>query len=188
MNKLSPLRGFTLIELLISIGIFSVFLVIVGGVFGRFVEVQRHSIEQGTIILEVQGVVETFIKEARTAYGSTYRSDDNGKKVAFNNQAGVCVSYQLRNDALERAEGRSNSQGTCDFIDSDYAPLTSKSVKIYDVFFYANPSLYDPDFTLHNQGVITLVLSAKSRKSQGSIPPLTVQNTVTSRQVRAYEP
>lgn len=185
-------RGFTLVELVTSIGLFAIFLVIMTGVFSRFVQVQRHSIEQGALILEVQSVMELFIKEARTAYGSTFRTED-GSQVSFHNQAGTCVSYRWNTikNIFERAENPASASGTCDsgdFTDSEYAPLTSKSIEITHALFDANPSAYTTgNPALESQGVITFTLTAKSLKSASSVLPLTVQNTVTSRQVNAYE-
>ncbi|MEK7499305.1 MAG: prepilin-type N-terminal cleavage/methylation domain-containing protein [Patescibacteria group bacterium] len=185
--------GFTLIELLIAIAIFSVVLIIITGVFSRFVAVQRHSIEQGTLILETQSVMETFIKEARTAYGSTYSSSNAGREVTFNNQSGTCVSYRVNDttDVFERAENPVNPKATCalsGFSDGQYAPLASKSITFSNVFFDANPSIpVGSTLELQNQGVITLVLTATSEKSKTDVLPLTLQNTVASRQTRAYE-
>lgn len=184
-------HGFTLIELLISIGIFSVFIIIVGGVFGKFMEVQRHSIAQGTLILEVQSVMEAFTKEARTAFGSTYWTN-NGKQVAFRNQTGACVAYRLNGarGTFERAEDSQNKSGDCrlnTFSSNSFVPLSSNAIKISDVFFDVNVSDSDgSSFQLKNQGFITLVLTASTTK--GTVLPITVQNTVTSRQVKRYLP
>ncbi len=182
--------AFTLIELLIAIAIFSVVLIIITGVFSRFIQVQRHSIEQGTLILEMQAGIETFIKEARTAYGSTYRADNDGTQVSFINQSGVCVSYRLHDGVFERAEKNSsgNACDSADFLtDSQFAPLASKSITFTNVFFDAHPAdCCNNSGELESQGVITLVLTAISEKSKTDVLPLTVQNTVTSRQMRVY--
>lgn len=188
-------KGFTLIELMIAIGIFSVFLIILAGVFSRFIEVERHGIAQGSLILDVQSAMESFIKEARTGYGSTYRTE-NGKQVAFRNQAGVCVSYRLseviegtkKRGIFERAQALGNTSGECSgasFGGAQFTVLTSNTTNISSLFFDTTPSAYNPTtFALQNQGVITLSITATPTKAD--IPPIVIQNTVTSRQTRAY--
>ena len=209
MKHVSLKNGFTLVELLISIGIFSVFIVIVSGVFGRFVEVQRHSIEQGVLILEVQSIVEAFIKEARTAYGSTYIVNNvTGNRIAFRNQTGACVGYKIgtvvangiSRKAFQRAEDTAGATVNCTVAALEglegvvFTPLSSNAIEITDIYFDTSISNAScplgstcppDDKKLDNQGVITFVITAKSTK--GNIPPLTVQNTVTSRQVKPYE-
>lgn len=189
--------GFTLIELLIAIGIFSVLIVLITAIFGRFVEVERRSIAQGTLILDMQSAIESFIKEARTGYGSTYYGDGSGKQIAFRNQAGVCVGYRVRTivesgksrGIFERAELGSNTSGQCttgSFEPALYTPLTGGSTNISYIFFDTMPSAYNPStFVLENQGVITINLTAAPVRSD--ILPVRVQNTVTSRQVKAYD-
>jgi prepilin-type N-terminal cleavage/methylation domain-containing protein len=193
--------GFTLIELLISIGIFAVFLVIVSGVFGRFVEVQRHSIEQGALILEVQTVMEAFVKEARTGFGSEYFQSASGHEISFRNQSGDCVSYRLGSrrengvdrGVVERAEIPEDAISDCRFDDPEFdnatfVPLSSSGLDVTDLYFESIRSTTvggGGSITLEKQGVVTIVITAKSKK--GTIPALTVQNTVTSRQVKPYE-
>lgn len=189
MKHPSSSQGFTLIELMTAIALFSIFIIIMAGVFSRFVQVERHSIAQGSLILDLQSAVESFVKEARTGYGSTYRTE-NGKQVAFRNQAGICVVYRVNTSGVfERAENAGNTSGACDsslFASSSYRPLTSKDTNITDVLFDTTLSQFDEStLALENQGVITLTFTANSLK--GNIPPIRIQNTVTSRQVAAYE-
>lgn len=190
MKHSSASKGFTLIELLIAIGIFSIFIVIITGVFSRFVEVERHSIAQGALILDVQSAVESFIKEARTGYGSTYWTLD-GKQVAFRNQSGVCVGYRVNTAGVfERAEDP-GSEGSAEctngsFQGVPFTALTGNGTKISEIFFDTTPSEFDQTtFVLENQGVITLSLTATPTKSK--ILPIRIQNTVTSRQTKAYD-
>ncbi len=184
-------RGFTLIELMIAIGIFSIFLLIITGVFTKFVQTERHNIVQGSLVLDLQSAMESFIKEARTGYGSTYDMTLGGRGVAFRNQSGACVSYRL--DAADgefgRAEDFGNLEGDCNqatFRNISFTPLTGNGTRITDVFFDVTPSVKgSTPYSIKNQGVITLTLKANSTKP--GVLPLEIQNTVTSRQVRSYD-
>lgn len=188
-------RGFTLIELMIAIGIFSIFLIIITGVFTKFVQTERHNIVQGSLVLDLQSAMESFIKEARTGYGSTYTMTLGGKGVAFRNQAGVCVSYRLNpvDGEFGRAEDPLNLEGECEeitFASIPFTPLTGNGTRITEVFFDVTksekaPTPPYPPYSILNQGVITLTLKANSTKL--GVLPLSIQNTVTSRQVRSYD-
>ncbi|HLC49422.1 MAG TPA: prepilin-type N-terminal cleavage/methylation domain-containing protein [Candidatus Andersenbacteria bacterium] len=183
-------RGFTLIELIIAIGIFSIFLIVYAGVFSRFIETQRHGIAQGALILDVQSAMEAFIKEARTAYGSTYDVTQDGKQVMFRNQSTACVSYRVtRAGIFERGEAVSDPNGACPidkFNGVLFAPITSTSTIISDVLFDITPSDFDSNtLVLGNQGVITLTMTVAPINS--GVLPISIQNTVTSRQILAYD-
>ncbi len=188
MKNISSSKGFTLIELMTSISLFAVFIIIMAGVFSRFVETERHNIAQGALIVDVQSAMESFIKEARTGYGSTYRTD-NGQQVAFRNQAGACVVYRVSSIGMfERAEKASNTSGECNsglFSADEYVPITSKDTIISEAFFDTTIATGPAGGSLANQGVVTLVLTAKS--SRAEIVSVRVQNSITSRQVAAYE-
>jgi prepilin-type N-terminal cleavage/methylation domain-containing protein len=188
MKHVSSSKGFTLIELIISIAIFAIFLIVMAGVFTSFVKVQRHSIAQGAVILDLRSAVESFIKEARTGYGSTYNA--NGRtEIAFRNQTGACVSYRVYRGAFQRAENPSNLSGNCrtgQFADTVYVPLTSTETQITDIFFDTTISDYTRStLALKNQGVITLSITARSAKVK-TLPVIQMENTITSRQVGAY--
>lgn len=188
--------GFTLIELIIAIGIFVVFLTIIMGVFSRFVGTERHNIAQSTIISDVQSGLESFAKEARTGYGSTYHGigseDESSAAVAFRNQAGVCVIYRVENEVFERGEDSDNigQEEECEpdsILDSEFVPLTSNKTKITRINIIAEPAIVADEDTgrLASQGTVAIELTADSAKTD--IAPLNIQRTITSRQLAAYK-
>ncbi len=180
--------GFTLIELIIAIGIFVVFLTIIMGVFSRFVGTERHNIAQSTIISDVQSGLESFAKEVRTGYGSTYFGNEFA--VAFRNQAGVCVIYRVENEVFERGEDSDNIEQEEDCepeLDLEFVPLTSNKTKITRINIIAEPAEIADEDTgrLGNQGTVAIELTADSATTD--IAPLNIQRTITSRQLAAYK-
>ena len=178
--------GFTMIELLVAIGIFGIFITIVTGVFARFMMVERHGIAQGQLISDLQSVMQSFTKEARTAFGSTYNVTNTGKEIAFRNQEGECISYRVDNGVFQRAAVE-NVNGEC-LVDSmnssQYSPLTGSQTNITEIRFniiIAEPSV---DNALGNQGVITMSITAQSKSSD--ILPIKLETTVVSRQMSPY--
>ncbi len=181
--------------MMIAIGIFSIFLMIMAGVFSRFVQTERHHISEGSLTLDLQSAIESFIKEARTGYGSTYLPE-GGTKTAFRNQSGICVSYRVNGSGIfQRAENPSNTSGDCNsgqFGDAVYTPLTGEGTFISDVLFDVAQSVHgSEDYSIENQGVITLTLTANPVTAdplkKSTVLPITIQNTVTSRQLKAYD-
>lgn len=184
--------GFTLIELLIAIGIFAIFITIITGIFTNFMQVQRHAIAQGQLISDITSSLESFIKEARTGYGSTYNS--NGSNIAFVNQNGNCVAYRSKEIAadkrneFQRAERLGAENCTPESFAAEeyrFTPITSNVTSITVLTFAPTIALDgNNDGILDNQGVIKITLTATSKKD--GIPPITIQNSVTSRQMEPY--
>lgn len=186
-------KGFTLIELMIAMGIFAAFIVIITGVFGRFVQVQRHSIAQGQVVVDLQSALESFIKEARTAYGSTYYPNGNGSMVAFRNQERECVAYRLGNTKLlERAVATISPYDSCSpdvFNAETFTPITGTQTEITPVdgspIFDVFPAQVDgAGEKLLRQGVIVVHMTVSSKDA--TILPLSIENSVTSRQTSPY--
>lgn len=188
--------AFTLIELLIAMGIFAIFITIITGVFTNFTQVERHAIAQSRMISDLTSAMEALVKEARTGYGSTYVTDGNGG-IAFVNQNAHCVEYRRRDkennnlfvfERAEQADIASNGDAAnCVDVftdkDSSFTPITSNTTSITDLAFVPTPAESESG-VLKNQGVITINLTATSSKD--GIPPITIQNSVTSRQMEPY--
>ena len=177
--------GFTLIELLIAMGIFAVFITIITGVFTNFIQVQRHAIAQGQLLSDMTSAMEAFIKEARTGYGSTYFPGTNA--IAFVNQNKNCVEYRTINipaeDRGEFQRGEKEGANDCEpgkIAESSFTPITSKATSITELEFETTIAGNNGTL-LTNQGVITIKLTATSKKD--GIPPISIQNSITSRQM-----
>lgn len=178
-----------MIELLVSIGIFSILLLIVSGIFSRFMLIERHGIAEGQLISDLRSAMESFTKEARTAYGSTYNV--SGQVITFVNQAGVCVAYNVSaTGVFQRAEEGpvgSSSECTPGALDvSKFAPLTGNQTKIVSINFIPVIATTSAGTDLATQGAVTISITAQSTVSD--ILPIKVENTVTSRQISAYAP
>ncbi len=176
-------QGFTLIELLIAMGIFAVFITIITGVFTNFIQVQRHAIAQGQLISDMTSALEAFIKEARTGYGSTYTAD--GDAIAFVNQNKNCITFRVIEEKFQRADAGGQDECSPEDVSSGrFTPLTSNTTEITGLTFDSVRAETENGILL-NQGVITITLEATSTKD--GIPPISIQNSVTSRQMEPYE-
>lgn len=180
-------NGFTLIELMIAVGLFAIFITIVTGVFSGFVQVERQSIAQGQLISDTMSALESFIKESRTAYGTTYSPSGDGSSIAFRNQNDECVVYR-KNDVGVMQRGAADISTDCNpdsLAENRFTSLTSKATEITDLAFrpvIANVS----NGILENQGIVSITITAKSANDIQSRTPITIQNSITSRQMQPF--
>ncbi len=177
--------GFTLIELLVAIGIFGILITIITGVFTRFMIIERHGIAEGQLISDLRSGLESFVKEARTGYGSTYRVAPTGKEVVFRNQAKDCISYRVNSTGVfERASiGRSANCDPGAFLSAAFSPLTGSKTNIEKINFNVIIAQQSGS-KLTSQGMITISIRAASHASD--IAPIELENTVVSRQLVPY--
>jgi prepilin-type N-terminal cleavage/methylation domain-containing protein len=168
-------KGFTLLELLVSIGIFSVMLVIISGVFTNFAKNQRRQVGEQALQEDLRVALELFDKEARTGYGDTYAvSGSSSEVITFKNQNGTCVQYALSiTNQMTRTE--CSGGGTTE-------PLTDPSTVVSGLKFIAYPA-HVASGALTSQGYVTIVLSAHAKDSPDA--QVNIQSSVTSRQ---YQP
>lgn len=195
MSKRTSQRGFTLIEILVAIAIFSIALLIVIGAYSRFVRSQRSSIGSQELLEDVRLTLEVFNREARTAFGSTYRllEDGNADGITFRNQNGVCVLYLLQDGVLVRNQATTAQQAAdCSSLGlynpADDAPVSDagNEVVIEELHFQVTPAAVGGDTQLSSQGYVTVTMVI--RPSTGTErDAISLQSTVTSRQVISYE-
>ncbi|MEK7556589.1 MAG: prepilin-type N-terminal cleavage/methylation domain-containing protein [Patescibacteria group bacterium] len=180
--------GYTLIELLVALGVFSVVVIMIAGLITRLVFIERRDMGEQAIEEDVRFALEVFSREVRLAYAATFAlPDDTGKSIVMRNQNGNCVNYRLsaENGTLERSEV---SAGGTDCLSASfvgYAPLTSNLV-VFDVLRFDIPdNVYNRgDNRLDRQGFVTMII--KARALNKATPPLELQTTVTSRQVKVF--
>ena len=181
-NQSKPLTGFTLIEILVAVAVLSIILLIVAGIFGRFVDSQRRIVGEQTIQEDLHFTLELFNRETRLSYGESYttRTPD---WLIMRNQNGVCVSYRLEDNSLERAEAPDSQTTNDSCLNATYdefTTVTTNKTFIENLEFLVQPA------NENTQGFITLIMTAHAKGKAES--PLAFQSTVTSRQVATYEP
>lgn len=176
-------KGFTLIELMIAMGILVILLALSVTVFSRFVNHERREISERSLQEDIRFALGLFMREARTAYASTYVNTDDGG-IVFQNQNGRCVKYRRSTqNSWERSD--ITTSGTCDSntVFTNFDSLTSSTTKITRLDFKMPPDVSVTPGVLSRQGFVTVVITAASATS--AIPALELQTTVTARQVKA---
>lgn len=183
MKNADTVKGFTLLEVVVAISIFGIFIAMMMSIFTRFLTTQRQEIAQQALQEDIHYALETFNREVRTAYGSTFTTVD-GDQIFFRNQNGSCVQYAFSDNAMKRGEA-SGAGSECREATYTLAPLTSRDT------FMAAGSRFDPapaavtDGVLTTQGFVTVIMNVTSRRA--TLLPLLLQSTITSQQVIPYE-
>lgn len=176
-------RGFTLIEIVVAMGIFSILLLIMLGIFSRSTFIQRRDIAEQKLQEDIRFALELLSREARTGYGNTFTTAiGDSSSVYFANQNSVCVNYRKTSETLERAEA-TTATFPADCTQASYGtylPLLSKDVHVTALTFIAQPSDVDSDFQL-SQGFITVNMEAQATGKTDV--PIALQNTTASRQL-----
>lgn len=184
-------RGFSLVEIVVATGIVGMIAIIATGIFTRFIVIQRYNIAQQAVQEDVRFALELMSREVRTGYGSTLAlTNGEGQGVSLRNQNGLCVQYRLNQDTSQIERTEASLPGTdCaagDFAPSSLAPITSTSTIFRTVRFDIVRTEEDADGLPDKQGMVTVIIDAASRR----VPDITLslQSTVTSRQVRIFKP
>lgn len=162
-------KGFTLIELIVGMGIFSMVMLSVTGIFQQVVNVQRKAIGAHNVQESLRYVLEMMSKEIRTAErnfdtcvdipsGQIYNVD-NGT-LYLKNQYNECVAYFLENNRLKIARDGVTLFVTPDEVFIDYLNFYHKTV---------------------GQEAVTITIGIRTLDISSSGSSLTAQTTISSR-------
>ncbi|NTU98962.1 prepilin-type N-terminal cleavage/methylation domain-containing protein [Candidatus Falkowbacteria bacterium] len=184
--KMKNEQGFTLVEIVVSLGIFAMLVVVMGGIFGNVIASQRSAIASKNVGESLSYAMEVITKELRSARrdafegnascpdvedGRMYSSSTAPTALTFQNKDQYCIKYYIENQTLmmERAS-------STDMSDVIIASTTSSRIKVTDLKF----KITDEDYL---QPLVTFRIEAESDKSVNK-QKTAVQTTVSS---RSYE-
>ncbi|PIR41258.1 MAG: hypothetical protein COV31_02535 [Candidatus Yanofskybacteria bacterium CG10_big_fil_rev_8_21_14_0_10_46_23] len=163
-NKESQ-AGFTLVELLISIFIFSVVILGIGGIFVGALNIQRRA----QLIQEVQENInfsfEAIAREIRVARINCGGCTSPTATLNIDHPVNGNITYQLNNGVINRVVAE----------ESATTLLTAEDITITDLDFYISGVGED-----NRQPRVTMVVSAQATKGRTTVT-LTTQTTLSQR-------
>ncbi len=175
-------NGFTLLEMIFAVGLFSLVITVVMGVFVKSSQIQRKVIELHTIQREGNFMIEMMSREMRMATAISDGGDGNEDQQGNNNSS---VEFTNYNGDLVRY-CRANSSGACTENDSgDYLTrrangvnqiVSSSSIKIYSLKFYVPKDISAGA----DQPMVTISMTIKPAASQYNTE-ISLQNSVSLR-------
>jgi len=169
--KYSINKGFTLLEMIFALGLFSLVITMVMGVFVKSSQIQRKVIELHTVQREGSYMIEMMSREMRTATAiDETQACNNDYNIKFTNYEGNPTEYC-----------RSNSNGVClasgEYLSRNNKVINSSNVRIADLKFYSS------DFRAawnNEQPMVTISMKMKPTTSQFDTE-ISLQNSVVLR-------
>ncbi len=159
----SDLRGFTLIELMVSIGLFSIIVLLTASAYFMMLSINRQTQGIATGINNLSFALETMTRDIRT--GTVY-SSSNGSSFTFTPAGGgATVTYSLSGSAIQRT------------ISNVTSILTDPSVNITSLAFYLSGATPGDSQQPH----VTIIISGTVSYGPGKTQPFTVETGATMR-------
>jgi len=127
----APLRGYTLLELIVSIGLFSLVMVVVLVAYIALISNDRQARATNELTTSLSFAIESMMRNIRT--GTNYScGSGNGtcSQITFLDSQNQQATYRLRSDG---AIGQCS--GTC-LTDAQAVALTSQQIAIETLTFY----------------------------------------------------
>ncbi|NTW22356.1 hypothetical protein HGA34_02290 [Candidatus Falkowbacteria bacterium] len=185
--RLKSEEGFSLLEILMSMLVFNLMILAIGGIFTQMVDGQRAAIVGKNIGENMSYTMEVMAKELRSARrenfmgtrdcteavdgvevadGRIYSTSTTAGELTFQNKNGECVKYYLSGDTLmvERVSG----------LGTMVASTTANQIAINRFDFLIN----DNDTS---QPRVTLVIEAQGKNKAVGKQVVKLQTTVSSR-------
>lgn len=130
-------RGYTLLELIVSLGLFSMVMLVVMGAYVTLVSLDRQARASNQLAASLSFGIESMARNLRTGTGyacNTNTSSPNcssgGSSISFTDTQGQLITYRLRSDgSIGQCTG-----GLC--TDSTAVPLTDRRITISSLRFY----------------------------------------------------
>jgi prepilin-type N-terminal cleavage/methylation domain-containing protein len=177
MMHTSSNRGYSLLELIVSLGIFSVIMLIATGAYLSLISLDRHARASNQLSATLSFAVESMARSLRT--GSNYACNasasapnctSGGTSISFRDSEGQTVTYRLRADgSIGQCTG-----GLC--TDASAIPLTDSRIAIDTLRFYVRGVGND-----YVQPQVTFVVSGTMTTDEGEQASFSIQTGATQR-------
>lgn len=177
-------KAFTLVEMLVVIGIFSLVLEAIVGIFISAVSIQRKILSQNEVLDQISYALEYMGKAIRMAkkddieiYGQTINClsgektnyEISSNSIKFRNYKNECQRFFLAEDKI------SEERITPTTITTTILPLTSPKLKVNSLQFRVNGQTQDDIL----QPSVTILLEIEGRGK--NIPKMRIQTTISQR-------
>lgn len=178
MMNVRTKRGYTLVELIVSLGLFSMVMVVVTGAYLTLISLDRQSRASNQLSATLAFAVESMARSMRT--GTTYMCNQSssspncssgGTSIAFVDAQGQTVTYLLKsNGSIGQCTG-----GVC--TSATAVSLTDPRISITSLKFY----VVGVGATDRIQPQVTFALKGTMTTDAGETTNFAVQTSATQR-------
>lgn len=166
-------RGYSLLELIVSVGLFSLVMLVVMGAYLSLISMDRRARATNELVTNLSFAVESMMRNVRT--GSTYScGSGNGTctQFSFRDSANQNFTYLLRSDGTI---GQCSGVGGCS--QTTATQLTDPRITITTLNFYVRGVGTGDEV----QPQVTVSISGTMPTDQGKTVDFTIQTGATQR-------
>lgn len=175
MKQTTSTKGFTLIEIIVSVGIFSLVMLVVMAAYLTIIKLDKEARSTNELVSNLNFVVESIGRNVRTGTGYSCAEAGNGQcsQLSFYDSQPVPqkITYLLRNDGTI---GQCTS-GTC--TSTTAVSLTDPRITITALTFYVRGvgtgDYVEPQVLINIRGTL--------KAQQGRLVDFTIQTGATQR-------
>ena len=174
-------RGYTLLELIVSLGIFSMVMLVVMGAYVSLISLDRQARANNQLAASLSFAIESMARSMRTGTsydcnggGMPYNCTQGGDSISFVDSQGQTITYRLKNDG---------SIGQCTgslCTDATSVALTDPRIDITSLVFYVRgvgtngaDDLIQPN--------VTFTISGTMATEDGEVTSFSIQTGATQR-------
>lgn len=170
-------RGYTLLELIVSVGIFSVIMLIVTSAYLNLVHLDRKARATSDVMTNLSFVVESMSREIRT--GTNYRCNTNGTNCT---NGGTSFRFSdSRSPSRTITYTLTNSQVFVT-VDGATSALTDPRVTVSTLTFYVRGvGTLVGDGTAYASPQVTFVMRGTVEPEPGEVVEFSLQGSATQR-------
>ncbi len=184
MMKHTPNRGYTLLELIVSLGIFSVVMLVVTGAYLTLISLDRQARANNQLAATLSFAVDSMARSIRT--GTDYACNDSasspncerGTSISFANTEGERVEYLLKTEGTRGSIGQCLAGSSC--TDSTAIALTDSRIDIDTLHFYVR-GVGDTGTWAYVQPQVLFVITGTMTTDSGEKSSFSIQTGATQR-------
>lgn len=171
-----PVRGYSLLELIVAVGIFSMVMLIVVGVYLALISYDRQARATNQLVANFSFAVESMVRNIRTGTNYTCNSTTNCTTFSFRDADGTVVAYCLQGGILGKRTGGGLTGNDC-VSSSQTVPLTDPAIHIDTLRFF--PRGTNPIDTTQSQ--VTIFIKGNMDTDAGEDVSFSIQTGATQR-------
>ena len=180
MSTLPSSRGYSLLELIVSLGIFSMVMLVVMGAYVTLISLDRQARANNQLAASLSFAVESMARSMRTGTGydcnapggSLNCGGGGGDSISFLDSQGQTISY------IQKIDGSiGQCTGTSGCLDNNAVSLTDHRINITSLRFYFRGVGVGDD----TQPSVTFVIAGTMTTEAGEVSSFSIQTGATQR-------
>ncbi|MDQ1299563.1 MAG: putative Type pilus pilin [Patescibacteria group bacterium] len=172
-------RGYSLLEMIVSLGIFSMVMLVVMGAYVTLISLDRQARANNQLAASLSFAVESMARSMRTgtsydcnAGGNPLNCSSGGGTISFLDSQGQIISY------IQKSDGSiGQCTGTPGCLDNNAVSLTDRRINITSLRFYVRGVGVNDD----TQPNVTFVIAGTMTTDAGEVTDFSIQTGATQR-------